>query len=117
VVAFFREKFIEATEKDEDETFVSDFVYSLLKKFELKKELTEWNGYIIFNTVFGINVAKEVKGYAKYLVALFVRAHRSKFIMYESLLCLEYKLCKQYPDQDFTKYISTIMMNFYQCDI
>ena len=72
---------------------------------------------MIFNSIFGINIAKEVKTNGKYLDAIFSRAHRAKFMPYEVLLSLEYKLLKQYPDNDFTKFISTIMMGFYSGDI
>jgi len=62
---------------------VSDFVYNLIKQLKLSKEQGEWTGFIVFNTVFGINIAKEIKSYAKYLDAIFIRAHRAKFIKYE----------------------------------
>lgn len=108
---------MKAIDHDSDAGFVSDFIYGLIKKLSLKKSLTVWNGFIIFNVVFGINVAKEIQTYVKYLDALFQRAHRGRFIRYEVLLSLQYKLCRQYPEHDFSKFVSTIMMHFYKKDV
>lgn len=113
---FFRDAFTLAKEKDEDPKAVTDYLYGMLKGLNLPKALTEWNGYIIFNTIFGINVAKEVTSHNAYLDAFFSRAHRSKFLKFEVLLSLQYAVLKRYPETDFTKYIPTIMHGFYKSE-
>ena len=96
LIKFFREKFLEIIEINSDEAIVSEFIYNMIKKVKFGKEKSELNGFLVFNTVFGLNIAKEVKMYSKYLYAIFARAHREKFIKYEVLLSLEYKLCKYF---------------------
>lgn len=113
---FFRDAFVAAKEQDEDSKAVTDYLYGMLKGLNIPKLLTEWNGFVIFNACFGLNVAKEVQSNNAYLDAFFSRAHRSKFLKFEVLLSLQYKLLKQYPDTDFTKFIPTIMHGFYGSD-
>jgi len=117
LITFFREKFLSVMEDDTEGGTTADFLYNIIKKCKFTKETSEMNGFLIFNTIFGLNIAKEVKTHSKYLFATFSRAHREKFLRYEVLLSLEYKLLKQYPETDFTKYIPTIMMGFYQADV
>ena len=114
---FFREKFVELKEDDTGDDDIADNLYSKLKGLKLEKSKVEKYGHIIFNTVFGINIGKEVATNSAVLEAFFARAHRSKFQSFEVLMCLEYFLLKKYPDTDYTKYIATIAMHFCKADI
>jgi len=75
VTTFFREKYLEIVEDESYAKKVDDIVYSMLKKLELSSKQTIHYGFIIFNSVFGINIAKEVDSQAANIEKIFTRAH------------------------------------------
>ena len=91
-------------------------MYKLIKMYKIPLELSDRMDYLIFNGVFDTISTKTIKKGGKFVVDLFERCKRKKVTFYSCLLNCQYNFYRKHLGADFSKYVGSLMLNFYEAD-